>query len=199
MTRTLTTLARTLTITLGLCSAALAGTVAGQSPYALESYGQQADAGTPPWVEALVAPANTVVEAIRWFGFHTIDSGGEAFDQFVVRLGGVAQTGALTHMARTDASGVYLFDEYTLDIADALLTATSLSVVNDSSDVAWFWQSAAAVGNPGAPSTDRVAFELIGHSVAPTPGVPEPATLPLLALALAALAGVHARRGRARW
>jgi hypothetical protein len=173
-------------LALGLSGATLADTLAGNAPFALESSGQQADAGTGEFIQLFTAPADSVVEAIRWFGFHGADSGGALFDSFVVRLDGVRQTGALSRSAVADANGSYTYDVYTLDVADVALTATRLSITNDSSDVAWYWQSAVAVGNAGAPSADSVAFELIGH-VGAMPPVPEPGSAVLLLLGLLGL------------
>ena len=93
-----------------------------------------------------------------------------------------------------DGNGVYTYDAYTLDIADAALTASSLSIANDSSDVAWYWQSAEAVGNAGAPSADTVAFRLTGHAGA-MPAVPEPRSAWLMALGVLAVSvGVTASK-----
>lgn len=181
-------------LTLGLTGATLAGTLASLSPFALESSGQQSDASTGAYTQAFAAPADTIVEEIRWFGFHTADSGGASFDNFVVTLGGVLQTGVLTHSAVLDAGGLYTYDAYALDIADVALTASSLSISNQSDDVAWYWQSAVAVGNPGAASADLVAFELIGRT-GTSPTVPEPSSVLLVSLGLAALA-LDRRRGR---
>jgi hypothetical protein len=182
------------TLVMGLSGAALADTLAEQTPFLNESSGQQSDASTGAYVQTFIAPTDTIVEAIHWFGFHGGDSGGPAFDSFVVRLDGVLQTGTLTHQAVFAPGGVYAYERYQLDIADAPLTSGSLSIANDSSDVAWYWQSAVAVGNADAPSADLVAFQLTGRAGA-VPPVPEPAGWVLLALGLPALlARAHWRR-----
>ena len=56
----------------------------GRTPYAGGSFGQQSDASSAPFVEGFTAPANKVLEAIRWWGFHSVDSGGASFDDFIV-------------------------------------------------------------------------------------------------------------------
>jgi hypothetical protein len=166
-------------------SAAASGELAGRAPFLGAPAGQQSDVSTPPYTQTFAAlAADTLVETIRWWGFHGVDSGGAGFDQFVVTLGGVVQTGVLTVEAEGPLS------RYTLDIPDALIAASSLSIVNASPDVEWYWQSAIAEGNPLAPSADTVAFSLTG-----TVGViDEPATRLLF---LAAGAGWCLRRWRA--
>jgi len=181
-----------LLLTAGLAGQALADTLAGNSPYAQESFGQQADAGSGSYVQTFATPTDTVLEAIQWWGFHGGSSGGAGFDSFVVTLDGVVQSGALTSVAVTAANGSYLYDIYTLDVADTKLTASTLGIVNDSSDVEWYWQSAAAIGNPGQASATEVAFGLLGQVAA----VPEPGSLTLMLLGLAGLAGLRARLPR---
>ena len=99
----------------------------------------------------------------------------------MVQLDGVSLTGVL---AKTlDDTG--FFTQYTLDIDDILLTASTLSIINNSGDVEWFWQSAAARGNPDLPSGNDVAFSLIGYDAVTS--VPEPTTMALMTVALMAL------------
>jgi hypothetical protein len=169
-----------------LLGSASAEVVASLAPYSAASFGVQSDASVTVLPQAFVAPPDTVVEAIRWFGFHSVDSGGTAYDQFVVSLGGVVQSGTLMRLSVLDISGVFLYDEYILDIPDTALLANSLSIVNDSPDVEWFWQSALAVGSADSPSAEDRAFMLIGRQETPGAGTaPEPSSL---ALAVAALA-----------
>jgi hypothetical protein len=162
-----------------------AAELVGLAPYVAAPSGQQADAATGAYAQSFSAPSGAVLEAIRWWGFHGADSKGPVFDNLVVLLDGVAQTGTLSVVA---VSAFY--DEYTLDIADAPLLAPSLSVLNDSLDVEWFWQSAAAPG--GLPHAQNVAFSLLGRI--DRTEVPEPTSSALLLAGLAAMLG--ARRGR---
>jgi MYXO-CTERM domain-containing protein len=165
--------------------AAQAAELVGNAPFAVTASGWQSDQGTLPYEQTFVTPADTVLEAIRWWGFHGQDSQGASFDQLVVMLDGVVQTGVLTVVAGP------LFTEYTLDITDAKLTASALSIFNDSPDVEWYWQSAAAVGNPDAPDDRAVAFSLLGRTGDLT--VSEPGGAGLALAALAGLAWVRRR------
>lgn len=158
-------------------ASASAGVLVGQTPFTGSAWGQQTDGNSgPAYSQSIAAPNGAVLDAIRWWGFHTVNSGGAAFDNFVVTLDGVVQAGVLTVTAATAD-----YDEYTLDVANVALTASSLAIVNDSFDVEWFWQSAEAVGNAGAPDASRVAFSLLG-TVGGGNTVPEPSMLGLLAM-----------------
>jgi hypothetical protein len=103
------------------------------------------------------------------------------------------QSGALTSVAVMAADGSYLYDLYTLDVTDTLLTATALSILNDSSDVEWYWQSASATGNPLLASASDVAFRLLGHAAVADLALPEPGSFALTLLALAGLSGLRKR------
>jgi len=161
----------------------------GRTPYQGESFGQQSDANSATYTQAFVAPANSILESIRWWGFHGLNSIGPSFDNFVVALDGVVQSGSLT----VTSSSPY-FNEYTLDIADAPLSASSLSILNNSSNVEWYWQSASALGNAAAPDASAVTFRLIGHTVSV---VPEPTMFLLMLCGIATLALGRSRRPRA--
>jgi len=173
-----------------LSNGALAGVVVGTTPFAGEAFGEQSDPGSTAQTQLFITPADTIVEAIRWWGVHGQDSGGASFDNFVVMLGGVELSGTLSVITGS------LFDEYTLDIVDAALTASVLSIFNNSTEVEWYWQRTAAVGNPTAASTDTFAYSLLGPNA--TGGtVDEPATLALLLAAAVGLDWSRRRRGGA--
>ena len=188
-----TRLLTALVLSLGLAGGALADVLVGNSPFLGEPWGQQSDANSAPYSQAFEAPANATLESIRWWGFHGLDSGGSDLDNFVVALGGVVQTGTLTK-AFEKSLGFY---EYTLDIADIALTSAKLSILNDS-DVEWYWQSAAAQGNSDAPDATAVSFSLLGQFNAQTPNspIPEPGSLSLLLLSMAALGFGKSRRAK---
>lgn len=185
--RVLKKLGVALWLTAVLTASPQAAELVGLAPYVAAASGQQADAATGAYAQSFAAPAGAVLEAIRWWGFHGANSQGPAFDNLVVLLDGVAQAGALSVVAVSA-----LYDEYTLDIADAPLLASSLNLLNDSLDVEWFWQSAAAPG--GGPDAQNVAFSLLGRIDGTA--VPEPTSAALLLAALAAT--LIARRGRNR-
>ena len=170
-----------LAATLVSLSSAYAAELVGRPPYTGAPFGQQSDQSSgPAYTQSFVSPSGKVLEAIRWWGFHGANSGGASFDNFVVSLDGVVQAGALSV---TSAFGDV--DEYTLDIADVVLAASTLSISNDSGDVEWFWQSATASGNPDTPDATDVAFSLIGRDG--TVSVSEPRGMALALCALAAL------------
>ena len=161
---------------------AAAALLAGQAPLAAPD-GEQVDASTPPLSQGYVLGSAGVLESIAWWGFHDSTSGGAAFDNFVVSLDGVGQTGSLS---KTDAGAE--LTRYELDITDIALASGhtgSLAVVNDSLDVQWFWQ----LSNAG---TRSLSYSLLG-SAAAVP-VPEPAGWALVLFALACARTARARR-----
>lgn len=177
----------------GLSGGVMAGVViAGNAPFTGGASGQQSDANSAPYSQNFATPQGAVIESITWWGFHGQDSMGSDFDNFLVSLGGVVQTGTLA------VTPVFDFYMYVLDIADTALTATSLSIVNDSFDVEWYWQSAAAVGNTDAADAFATAFHLIGQ-LPQEPGnkVPEPQTLLLVlgALGVLSMSRTNAKQG----
>jgi hypothetical protein len=177
-----------------LAGSATASVVVGNAPFAGGPDGKQSDQSSsqssPPLSQAFAAPAGMILEAIRWWGYHGPNSLGSAYDSFSVLLGGVVQTGTLTV-----ALGANGFDEYTFDIPDAQLTASSLTVINDSGDVEWFWQRSAAVNNSNNPDPDVLSFSLIGRQGTGGGTVDEPATPALVLAAAAALLWSRRRRG----
>ena len=176
----------TLAMMLALTGPANAADLVAQPPQTADLNGLQADNSTGSFAQGFSAPAMSVLDSITWWGFHGSNSAGPGLDAFAVYLDGVLQFGTLT------AAPVVLDDlseltRYTLDVADAPLTAMSLEIVNDSPDVEWFWQYSAISG----PNTDSLAFTLTGSLV------PEPSTYLLLLSGLAVVAGAgRTRRGR---
>jgi hypothetical protein len=168
-----------------------ASVLVGFSPYTGGLNGAAADPSNTAYTQAFSAPSGATLDKIVWWGYRGFTSpGGPYADDFTVNLGAVTQTGALTADLEAVISGVDLI-RYTLDVADAALTATALTIVSNGPDFEWNWQSTdgSALGNPDY----RVAFRLEG--TLPTGGTtPEPGSLALVALAGLALLAVQRRR-----
>jgi hypothetical protein len=171
---------------LAFAGGAQAAELAGQRPFAGSAYGQQSDANAmPAYTQSFSVPAGSTLESITWWGYHGVNSMGAAYDNFVVALDGVVYSGTL---AVDDSSP--LFSKYTLAVAPTPLAATSLSILNDSPDVEWFWQSAESTGS--GPHASDVAFSLQGESFNAAPAASTHA------LMLAGLLGLAAARRRRR-
>lgn len=165
---------------------ALADSLAGNSPFAAVASGQQSDASAEPaFSQTISLPSKALVDSITWWGFHGSNSGGSAYDDFVVTLDGAPVIGSLV-VDNTNQ----LFSQYTLSFAPTLSSATSLSVANNSLDVEWFWQSATALG--GGPDAFNVAYRIDGAVQQP---IPEPSSI---LLAVAGLAFVLVRQSAKR-
>jgi hypothetical protein len=181
-TKVVTKIVAGMVLAVGFCGVAMADLIVGNALYQGASYGQQSDGNTSALIQTFTPPVDRVVDTITWWGFHGFDSNGASFDNFVVKLGDVIQTGVLTIRHVSD-----FHDEYTLDIVDALLNASTLSISNDSTDVEWYWQSAAAAGNANSPDASNVSFSLNGANEQPPANVPEPGTIGLMLLVLGGL------------
>lgn len=147
--------------------------------------GLQVDAGTGALSQSFVSSLSGTVESVVWWGFHGVNSQGAAFDNFIVKLDGTDQTGALT--SATHSAGL---TRYELDIVDLPLLAGipgTLEIVNDSDQVEWFWQYADA-------NLSTQAYALMG--TAAVPAIPEPETWALMLMGLAALGSVARRSQR---
>lgn len=155
---------------------ALADTLSGSTPYDSIASGQQSDASAEPaFSQPISLPSDALLESITWWGFHGINSGGPAYDSFVVALDGVPVNGSLV-VDNTNQ----LFSQYTLSFAPTPSSATSLSVANNSLDVEWFWQS--ATGLDGGPDAFNVAYRIDGTV---QQAVPEPSSILLVVAGLA--------------
>lgn len=169
----------------GVCSPAWGAPVQldGLLPVATALAGEQSDAAVPG-PSRPAAAFNSVaasVTAVQWWGYDLAGLGGP--DQFVVSINGQALTGTVSVLASPPEidPGVDVL-RYTLDLGAAFNLAAGasvLSVVNDTDQVEWYWQSAGAAAAP------TMSFSVIGEP-ASVP-VPEPGALALVALALAAL------------
>lgn len=154
--------------------------LSGLTPFTATSFGQQSDANAlPAYTQSFAAQPGAMLESITWWGYHGANSLGPAFDSFVVLLDGLLQTGSID----IDDSNPN-FSKYTLTVSPVTLSATTLSVLNDSPDVEWFWQSAATGGS--GPHATEVAFRLDGSlNTVSVPGTLALMVFGLLAAALA--------------
>lgn len=166
--------------------------LARNSPFLASPSGQQSDASTAPaYVQQIMVPHDSWLETIDWWGYHGADSGGADYDRFIIRLDGVVQVGALT---TSSVAGLTHYS-YSLHFGH-LLNASTLSIMNDSPDVEWYWQSTSAIGNPNAADGTQIAYALYGQPVAPP--VDEPGMPLMLASGMLALALLGRRRAAAK-
>ena len=177
----------------GVSGTAHASLLAGTGAYLGALNGVQNDQGTPPLDPvSFSAPSGAVLDKITWWGYR-LDEASDGLphaDAFTVTLGSTVQTGVLTAETESAFQGSGTLTRYTLDVADAALLASSISIFSDADGFSWFWQgvNAATFDEPGfTPS-----FQLIG-TLAPR-GLPEPTGLALVCLA--GLMLVAARRAR---
>lgn len=163
--------------------------LATNTPFLASLSGQQSDASTPPaYTQAIGLAANSFLETIEWWGYHGADSGGADYDHFIIMLDGVVQVGAMT--SSVNAAGITHY-AYSLHVGHNV-SASTLSIVNDSPDVEWYWQSTTATGNPNGADGVQVAYALWGQP--PIPPVDEPGMPLLLSGGLLLLALLRQRR-----
>ena len=166
-------------------SGANAVELAGNAPYVVTSFGQQSDASASPgYTQAFGVAPGSLANALAWWGYHGVNSLGAAYDNFAVFINGASITGSLSSANETPD-----VTRYTLTFTPRSVTSGSLSVVNDSLDVEWYWQSAAANGG-AAPHATSVSFSLLGT----TAPVPEASPGAMIALGLMGLLFVGSRR-----
>lgn len=174
-----------------ISSAALAAPVLldGKAPVASALAGDQSDQAVPPAVTNFSSVAATVT-SVQWWGYDLAGLGGP--DAFVVRINNTLLTGTVSVLAAPPEIdfGVEV-SRYTLELGSAFNLAAGsaeLSVVNDSDNVEWYWQS--AVTPVGA--APAYSYSVFGERAAVT--VPEPGALVLVALALVALKAGRLRK-----
>jgi hypothetical protein len=155
---------------------------------------------------------------IHWWGFQLIGSELVNNYQFTFYADGgsgtpgtVLHTTGATNLSISDASvGTFDGSFYSADLISPFSVSAGttywVSIFNQVTDLGWFWIEASAVGNggitgavAGAPwtgaRTDNMALQLTG-TAAPVQPVPEPMTLALFGIGLAATA--FSRRGAPR-
>ena len=150
--------------------------------------------GEPLLFQSIPSLGNVTLEKIVWWGYRNPAYDPNPYpgtvESFEVYLDGSVVAGNLTldfgsNLPNTSRPLV----RYTLDVADALLTATEIALANMNDDVSWFWQGA-GLDAAGAP---LLAFSLEGTRNGGV--VPEPGTLALLGLAGLAARAASRKRG----
>ena len=150
--------------------------------------------GEPLLFQSIPSLGNVSLEKIVWWGYRNPAYDPNPYpgteESFEVYLDGSVVAGNLTldfgsNLPNTSRPLV----RYTLDVADAPLTATEIALANMNDDVSWFWQGA-GTDAAGAP---LVAFSLEGTRNGGV--VPEPGTLALLGLAGLAARAASRKRG----
>lgn len=166
-----------------LCSAAASATILLEQPPSATFNGMQTDASTGmPLSETFSLTGPVLIEKISWWGY---DLGGipGAVNDFVVDFAAVTQTGTITESP--DVGGLTLY-QMTLGSGFAFGGGTTtLSLINNSFDVEWYWQG-----------TDSQKQSLRLEGVRQGQPVPEPEILSLFGLALAGVAFVSRRSRR---
>ena len=151
--------------------------------------------GEPLLFQSIPSLGNVTLEKIVWWGYRNPAYDPNPYpgtvESFEVYLDGSVVAGNLTldfgsNLPNTSRPLV----RYTLDVADAPLTATEIALANMNDDVSWFWQGA-GLDAAGAP---LLAFSLEGTRNGGV--VPEPGMLALLGLAGLALQAASRKRVR---
>ena len=159
-----------------------------------ESANDPAVTGEPLLFQSIPSLGNVTLEKIVWWGYRNPAYDPNPYpgtvESFEVYLDGSVVAGNLTldfgsNLPNTSRPLV----RYTLDVADAPLTATEIALANMNDDVSWFWQGA-GLDAAGAP---LLAFSLEGTRNGGV--VPEPGTLALLGLAGLAARAASRKRG----
>ena len=150
--------------------------------------------GEPLLFQSIPSLGNVTLEKIVWWGYRNPAYDPNPYpgtvESFEVYLDGSVVAGNLTldfgsNLPNTSRPLV----RYTLDVADAPLTATEIALANMNDDVSWFWQGS-GLDAAGAP---LLAFSLEGTRNGGV--VPEPGTLALLGLAGLAARAASRKRG----
>ena len=147
--------------------------------------------GDPLLLQTIPSLGSATLDKINWWGYRdpVNDPYPTAVESFEVYLNGSVVAGVLSSsvvgsLPNTNRSLL----KYTLDVADAPLTATDIGLTNVNDFVGWFWQGAGTDAT-GAP---LVAFSLEGTRNGGV--VPEPGMLAMLGLAGLALRAASRKR-----
>ncbi len=169
---------------LAVSASAMPVQLAADLPINGDLLGEQSDAAVLPADRptASFVSVAAAITSVQWWGYDLAGLGG--LNQFFVRVNGNALTGTLTVLASPPEiiPGVDVL-RYTLDLGTAFNVGAgskTLTVLNDSDQVEWYWQSS-AVG-----ATPLMSLRVLGLAAASAP-VSEPGAMALVAAALLAL------------
>lgn len=157
--------------------------------------GQQADTSSTSYEETISISGPATITKLTFWGFYS-DGSDLATDNFILNGLNLSSSGLFTRSdTLIDVEGVDLYS-YELALSGSNSVAFSggpftLSLINDSVDLEWFWQG---TSNPQAPGARALSIE----GTRDVQAVPEPGTLALFGLALAGAGFVRMRTRSSR-
>lgn len=167
-------------------------------PNTIELVGEQADGLVSAYLETISLTGPVTITSVTWWGYYLDPDSDLSADNFV--LGGFIPIPIPSPIQRTEFAlidrdadshtnnSVTLY-QYVLDLQSSPVFfdvgIDVLSLINDSTDLDWYWQ-----GNSGTSGTRAYRIEVFQQEQ----NVPEPGALALFGLALAGLALVRRQK-----